>query len=54
MIGKVGQTNIGNGSKDKLNMMRNPNQLMGKLQQMVDPKTLGQMGGIGNLMGMMK
>ena len=34
--------------------MRNSNQILGKLQSMVDPKTLSQMGGAGNIMNMMK
>ena len=34
--------------------MRNPNQLMGKLQNMIDPKMMSQLGGSGNLMNMMK
>jgi signal recognition particle subunit SRP54 len=54
LVGKVGQTNLGKGNADKINLMRNPNQIMGKLQQMVDPKILGQMGGVGNVMNMMK
>lgn len=53
MIEKVGKTNLGKGKDDKL-MMRNPGQLMGKLQQMVDPKTLASLGGAGNIMEMMK
>jgi len=54
LIGKVGQTNLGKGNADKLNLMRNPNQVMGKLSSMIDPKTMSQMGGIDNLMTMMK
>ena len=34
--------------------MRNSNQIMGKLQSMIDPKMMAQLGGAGNLMGMMK
>jgi signal recognition particle subunit SRP54 len=37
-----------------MNMMRNPNQMMSKLAGMMDPKMLGQMGGAGNIMNMMK
>ena len=52
LISKVGATNLGKGG-DK-NMMRNPNQFMGKLQSMLDPKMMAQLGGAGNLMNMMK
>ena len=34
--------------------MRNSNQIMGKLQQAIDPKIMAQLGGAGNLMNMMK
>jgi hypothetical protein len=40
------------GSKD--NLMRNSNQIMGKLQSMIDPKMMAQLGGAGNIMTMMK
>jgi signal recognition particle subunit SRP54 len=35
-------------------MARNPNQMMRKMQNMVDPKMLKQMGGAQNLMNMVK
>lgn len=54
MIGKVGPTNLGKGLNDKANLMRNSNQIMGKLQQCIDPKIMAQLGGAGNLMNMMK
>lgn len=54
LINKVGQTNLGKGMNDKVNMMRNPNQVLGKLQSMIDPKMMAQLGGAGNLMNMMK
>lgn len=53
LISKVGATNLGKGG-DKGNIMRNPNQFMGKLQSMLDPKMMAQLGGAGNLMNMMK
>lgn len=34
--------------------MRNPNQVMGKLQQMMTPQMMAQLGGAGNIMNMMK
>ena len=54
LIGKVGPTNLGKGLNDKANLMRNSNQIMGKLQQCIDPKIMAQLGGAGNLMNMMK
>lgn len=54
LIGKVGSTNLGKGINDKVNLMRNPNQIMGKLQSMIDPKMMAQLGGAGNIMNMMK
>jgi signal recognition particle subunit SRP54 len=54
LIGRVGQANLGKGMNDKTNLTRNPNQMLGKLQQMIDPKMMAQLGGVGNLMGMMK
>lgn len=54
LIGKVGPTNLGKGLNDKANLMRNSNQIMGKLQQAIDPKIMAQLGGAGNLMNMMK
>ena len=54
LIGKVGPTNLGKGLNDKVNLARNSNQIMGKLQQCIDPKIMAQLGGAGNLMNMMK
>ena len=54
LISKVGPTNLGKGMNDKVNLMRNSNQIMGKLQQCIDPKIMAQLGGAGNLMNMMK
>ncbi len=54
LIGKVGPTNLGKGLDNKTSMMRNSNQIMGKLQQAIDPKIMAQLGGAGNLMNMMK
>ena len=34
--------------------MRNPGQIMNKLQSCIDPKIMAQLGGAGNLMSMMK
>lgn len=50
----MGQTNLGKNMNDKNNLMRNSNQIMGKLQSMIDPKMMAQLGGAGNIMNMMK
>ena len=34
--------------------MRNPNQVLGKLQSVIDPRMMAQLGGAGNLMNMIK
>lgn len=54
VIGKVGKTNLGKNLNNKESLMRNPQQLMGKLSSMIDPKVMAQLGGAGNLMNMMK
>ena len=51
LIGSVGKTNLG---PDKTNMARNPNQVMNKIQQMMSPQMMAQLGGAGNIMNMMK
>lgn len=54
LIGQVGKTNIGKGGADMRNIKNNPNQVMGKLQQMINPQMMAQLGGAGNVMNMMK
>lgn len=54
LITKVGKTNLGKNMNDKNNLMRNSGQIMNKLQSMIDPKMMAQLGGSGNLMNMMK
>jgi hypothetical protein len=34
--------------------MRNQNQIMGKIQQMINPQMMAQLGGASNIMNMMK
>lgn len=34
--------------------MRNQNQILGKLQQMINPQMMAQLGGASNIMNMMK
>lgn len=36
------------------NLQRNPNQVMSKMKNALDPKMLQQLGGMGNVMNMMK
>lgn len=50
----MGGANLGKGLNDMVNLKRNPNQIMNKLQSAIDPKMMSQLGGAGNLMNMMK
>jgi len=52
MVEKMGKAGIGK-MNDMQNMMRNPGQMMKRMQNAVDPKILKQMGGAQNLMTMM-
>merc|ERR1719446_755013 len=59
MVEKVGKSGLMkgamNGDVGAMNqMMRNPKQMMQKLQQTMDPKMLSKLGGAGNMMEMMK
>eukprot|EP00922_Rhytidocystis_sp_ex-Travisia-forbesii_P046065 GHVS01068717.1.p1 GENE.GHVS01068717.1~~GHVS01068717.1.p1 ORF type:complete len:502 (+),score=85.58 GHVS01068717.1:63-1568(+) len=53
MVGKMGKMGL---TKDNAmqNMMRNPNQMMQRMQKMLDPKMLKQMGGAENMFHLMK
>jgi hypothetical protein len=53
LVEQVKKTNIGKNDKPG-NMMRNQNQIMGKLQQMINPQMMAQLGGAGNIMNMMQ
>jgi len=53
MIEKMGKAKLGKGG-DLANLARNPQQMLGKLKNIVDPRMLQQMGGMDNLMDMMK
>ena len=46
--------NLGNNANDLQAMQRNPKQFMQQMQQAIDPRLLQQLGGMGNLMDMMK
>lgn len=47
------KTNIGKNDKPG-NFNRNQNQMMGKIQQMMTPQMMAQLGGASNIMNMMK
>jgi len=53
IVEKMGKMNLGKGN-DIMSMTRHPGQMMKKMQNVVDPKMLQQMGGMGNIMNMMK
>ena len=53
MIDKVGPANVSK-LNDLSNFNRNPEQYMDQLKKMVDPRMLGQLGGMDNLMSMVK
>lgn len=50
---QVKKTNIGKNDKPG-NFNRNQNQIMGKIQQMINPQMMAQLGGASNIMNMMK
>merc|ERR550514_2356709 len=55
MVGKMGKSGLmGGKAGDMTQMMRNPKQMMQKMQGMMDPRMLKQMGGAQNMMNMMK
>lgn len=51
LVEKFGKMKMGDNVKD---MMRNPNQLKSKLMGAMNPQMIGQMGGLDNIMGMVK
>ena len=53
MVQKMGKLSLGKAN-DMQNFMRNPQQMMRKVQSAVDPKMLQQLGGSQNMMQMMK
>jgi len=55
MVSKMGKMGFAKKGGDiQQQMMRNPNQMMQKMQKMIDPKMLKQMGGPQNMMNLMK
>ena len=53
MIDKVGPSNVSK-LNDLSNVQRNPNQYMDQLKKMIDPRMMGQLGGIDNVMKMVQ
>ncbi|ORM39336.1 Signal recognition particle 54 kDa protein [Babesia sp. Xinjiang] len=53
MVGNMGKAGL-NKDTAMQSMMRNPQQMMSRLQNMIDPKLLQRMGGAGNIMKFMK
>ncbi len=54
MVEKMGQMNIGGMGNDLDALKRNPKQFAQQMSQAIDPRLLQQLGGMGNLMDMMK
>lgn len=62
VVSQLGKTNLGKGlipinifiGNEMSNIQRNPKQMMGKMKNALDPKMLSQLGGMGNIMSMMK
>ena len=52
MVEKMGKLNLDGLDNDA--MKRNPQQMMKQLQGAIDPAMLKQVGGMGNLMNMVK
>merc|ERR1711964_801141 len=54
LIGNMGKNGLMSKGGELTNMMRNPKQVMQKIQQSMDPKMLAQMGGTQNVFNMMR
>ncbi|CEM20753.1 unnamed protein product [Vitrella brassicaformis CCMP3155] len=55
LVGKMGKLGLAKGGNDlNQQMQRNPKQMLAKMQQMMDPRMLQQMGGAQNMMKIMK
>ncbi|PFH34258.1 signal recognition particle SRP54 protein [Besnoitia besnoiti] len=53
MVGKMGKIGLTKESSLQ-NLMRNPQQMMNKVQSMLDPRILRQMGGAGNMVNLIR
>merc|ERR1719456_791722 len=54
LIGNMGKAGLMSKGGELTNMMRNPKQVMQKIQQSMDPKMIQQMGGAQNVFNMMR
>lgn len=54
MIQNLSKVNMGKGGNDMQNLMRNPNQIMQKLGGALNPQMIQTLGGMENIMDMMK
>ncbi|KAH7650294.1 hypothetical protein FG379_003366 [Cryptosporidium bovis] len=55
MVGQIGKLGLGKkGGLDMSSMMRNPSQLIQKMQKVIDPRIFKNMGGAQNMMNIMK
>mmetsp|Transcript_2391 Transcript_2391/g.5519 ORF Transcript_2391/g.5519 Transcript_2391/m.5519 type:complete len:515 (+) Transcript_2391:60-1604(+) len=54
MVGKMGKSGLFGKGGDMTQLGRNPAQVMQKMQSAMDPRMLQQMGGVQNMMKMMK
>ena len=53
MLNGFSKSKLGKGNQLE-NIARNPNQIMKKMQNFMDPRMLQQLGGMGNVMNMVK
>ncbi len=54
MIGKMGKSKLLSSEGNLKNLQRNPQAMMQQLAKTIDPRMINQMGGMNNLMNMMK
>lgn len=53
-VTQIGNVNLGGKGNDMQQLMRNPGQIASKMNQMMDPRMISQLGGMDNIMDMMK
>ncbi len=54
VVDKLGKVNFGKNGNDMEALTRNPGQLMNKMKGIMDPQMLQSLGGMGNIMEMVK
>ena len=54
VVDKLGKVKFGKGGNDMSQLTRNPGQLMNKMKGIIDPQMLNSLGGMGNIMDMVK